>query len=174
MLVLTGQFMQGLSKPNHAKLRRLTLPSSFIRWTCDYLPAPARQVPKVPVIPTGPRTTIAPQRVPQSPHAATTLRPSHLEAVASTHKEAKEPTLPPGQAPHHHPTRTCRSRSLHLCSQFKPNLAHKYAMQDLYMCSQIKPMPTWPINMSCKTHICVPRSTTHAHLAHACPLWGPM
>ncbi|RXN07739.1 hypothetical protein ROHU_032173 [Labeo rohita] len=46
-----------------------------------------------------PRTTIAPQRVPQSPHTATTLRPSHLEAVASTHKVAKEPTLPPGQAP---------------------------------------------------------------------------
>ncbi len=169
MLVLTGQFMQGLSKPNHAKLRRLTLPSSFIRWTCDYLPAPARQVPKVPVNPTGPRTTIAPQRVPQSPHAATTLRPSHLEAVASTHKEAKEPTLPPGQAP----TRTCRSRSLHLCSQFKPNLAHKYAMQDPYMCSQIKPMPTWPINMSCKTHICVPRSNP-CPLGPCLSLMGPM
>ncbi len=120
-----------------------------------------------------PRTTIAPQRVPQSPHATTTLRPSHLEAVASTHKEAKEPTLPPGQAPHHHPTRTCRSRSLHLCSQFKPNLAHKYAMQDPYMCSQIKPMPTWPINMSCKTHICVPRSNP-CPLGPCLSLMGPM
>ncbi len=143
MLVLTGQFMQGLSKPNHAKLRRLTLPSSFIRWTCDFCS-------------TGQTSTKGPRHPDRTPHhhsppesPAITARRHHPEtepprAVASTHKEAKEPTLtqdkPPPTPPHQD-----SDRGPYTCvPSFKPNLAHKYAMQDPYMCSQIKPCPLGP------------------------------
>jgi len=48
--------------------------------------------------------------------------------------------------------------------QTHAHLAHKYAMQDPYMCSQFKPMPTWPIPVPYGNHVISSYGITHVGL----------